>query len=42
MTQILNRRDTAEYVAEKILEGIKSGAAEIYVHDWMKQMSPWE
>jgi short-subunit dehydrogenase len=34
--------DTAEYVAEKILEGIKSGAAEIYVHDWMKQMFPRE
>jgi short-subunit dehydrogenase len=31
--------DTAEYVAEKILEGIRSGEAEIYVHDWMKQMS---
>jgi len=31
--------DTAEYVAEKILEGIESGEAEIYVHDWMNQMS---
>jgi short-subunit dehydrogenase len=30
--------DTAGYVAEKILEGIKSGEAEIYVHDWMKKM----
>ena len=29
--------DTAEYVAEKILEAIESGAAEIFVHDWMKQ-----
>jgi short-subunit dehydrogenase len=29
--------DTAEYVAEKILEGIKSEAAEIFVHDWMKE-----
>lgn len=27
--------DTAEYVAEKILEGIKSEEAEIFVHDWM-------
>ena len=27
--------DTAEYVAEKILEGIDSGAAEIFVHEWM-------
>jgi short-subunit dehydrogenase len=31
--------DTAEYVAEKIIEGIKSEEAEIYVHDWMKHMS---
>jgi short-subunit dehydrogenase len=31
--------DTAEYVAEKIREGIESGEAEIYVHDWMNQMS---
>jgi short-subunit dehydrogenase len=31
--------DSAEYVAEKILEGIKSEEAEIYVHDWMKNMS---
>lgn len=30
--------DTAEYVAEKILEGIESQEAEIYVHDWMKQI----
>src|ERR1035437_2476061 len=28
--------DTAEYVAEKILEAIESEEAEIYVHDWMK------
>jgi len=34
--------DTAEYVAGKILEGIKSGEAEIYVHDWMKQISSGE
>jgi short-subunit dehydrogenase len=31
--------DTAEYVAEKILEGIQSGEAEIFVHDWMKPSS---
>jgi short-subunit dehydrogenase len=30
--------DSAEYVAEKILEGIKSGEAEIFVHDWMKKI----
>jgi short-subunit dehydrogenase len=29
--------DTAEYVAQKILEGIKSGDAEIFAHDWMKK-----
>ena len=29
--------DTAEYVAQKILEGIESGAEEIFVHDWMKR-----
>lgn len=28
--------DTAEYVAEKILGGIKNETAEIFVHDWMK------
>jgi hypothetical protein len=27
--------DTAEYVAQKILEGIRSGDAEIFAHDWM-------
>ncbi len=30
--------DTAEYVAQKILEGIESGEAEIFAHDWMKEM----
>jgi short-subunit dehydrogenase len=30
--------DSAEYVAEKILEGIINEEAEIYVHDWMKKM----
>jgi short-subunit dehydrogenase len=30
--------DTAEYVAEKILEGIKSETVEIFVHDWMKKV----
>jgi len=29
--------DTAEYVAQRILEGIKSGEAEIFAHDWMKK-----
>ena len=29
--------DTAEYVAQKIVEGVESGAEEIFVHDWMKR-----
>ena len=29
--------DTAEYVAQKIDEGIESGEAEVFVHDWMKR-----
>jgi short-subunit dehydrogenase len=28
--------DTPEYVARKILEGIESGEAEIFAHDWMR------
>lgn len=31
--------DSAEFVAGKILEVIKSGEAEMYVHDWMKERS---
>jgi short-subunit dehydrogenase len=31
--------DTAEYVAQKILDGIESGEAEIFTHDWMKKMA---
>jgi hypothetical protein len=31
--------DTAEYVAQKILDGIESGEAEIFAHDWMKKMA---
>jgi hypothetical protein len=29
--------DSAEFVAEKIVQGILSGEAEIYSHDWMKE-----
>lgn len=29
--------DTAEYVAQKIVEGIKNQEAEIFVHNWMKR-----
>jgi short-subunit dehydrogenase len=28
--------DTAEYAAQKILEGVESGEPEIFAHDWMK------
>lgn len=28
--------DSPELVAEKIIEGIETGEAEIYIHDWMK------
>jgi short-subunit dehydrogenase len=28
--------DTAEFVAQKILAGLQSGDAEIFVHDWMQ------
>jgi short-subunit dehydrogenase len=29
--------DTAEYIAQKIVDCIKSGDAEIFAHDWMKK-----
>jgi hypothetical protein len=29
--------DSAEYVAQKIVAGVETGAAEIYAHDWMKK-----
>jgi short-subunit dehydrogenase len=29
--------DTADYAAHKIVEGIESGEAEIFAHDWLKQ-----
>lgn len=29
--------DTAEYMAQKILEGIETGEAEIFAHEWMKK-----
>ena len=31
------KADTAEFVAQKIVEGIESGEAEVFVHDWMKR-----
>jgi short-subunit dehydrogenase len=29
--------DSADYVAQRILEGIETGEAEIFAHDWMKK-----
>ena len=29
--------DTAEYTAQKIVEGVESGEAEIFTHNWIKQ-----
>jgi len=29
--------DTAEYMAQKILEGVESGEPEVFAHDWMKK-----
>ncbi len=29
--------DTAEYMAQKMLEAIQTGEAEIFAHDWLKQ-----
>jgi short-subunit dehydrogenase len=31
--------DTAEYAAQKIIEGVESGEPEIFAHDWMKNMA---
>jgi short-subunit dehydrogenase len=32
------RADTAEYVAQKIVRGVETGEAEIFAHDWMKNL----
>jgi short-subunit dehydrogenase len=29
--------DSAEYIAQKIVDCIKSGESEVYAHDWMNQ-----
>jgi short-subunit dehydrogenase len=34
--EAFKRADSAEYAAQKIVEGIESGDAEIFAHDWMK------
>ena len=33
--EAFQKADTAEYVAQKILEAIASGEAEIFAHEWM-------
>ena len=35
--EAFSRADKPEYTAQKIVEGIESGEAEIYAHDWMKR-----
>lgn len=34
--EAFSKADTPEYTAQRIVEGIESGEAEIYGHDWMK------
>ena len=34
--EAFSKADTPEYTAQRIVEGIESGDAEIYGHDWMK------
>jgi hypothetical protein len=29
--------DTAGFIAEKIVDGVRTGAAEVFAHDWMKK-----
>ena len=31
--------DTAEYAAQKIIEGIESGEPEIYAHEWLENFA---
>lgn len=35
---LFEKADEPEYVAEKIIEAIETGDAEIYAHDWMKDI----
>ena len=34
--EAFSKADTPEYTAQRIVDGIESGEAEIYGHDWMK------
>ena len=31
------KADISEYIAQRIVEGIENGKAEIFAHDWMKR-----
>jgi short-subunit dehydrogenase len=33
--------DRPEHVAQRILEAIRSGAPEVFAHDWMKSLHQW-
>lgn len=33
------KADSPEYAAQKIVEGVESGEAEVFAHDWMKRAS---
>ena len=35
--EVFKRADQPKYIAQKIVEGIESGEAEIFAHDWMKK-----
>lgn len=38
--EAFKKADTADYTAQRIVEGIESGDAEIFGHDWMKRAQP--
>lgn len=38
--EAFSKADTAEYAAQRIVEGIESGEAEVFAHDWMKRPPP--
>ena len=44
--EVFKRADSPEYTAQRIVEGIESGEAEIFGHDWMnpasKTQTPWQ
>jgi short-subunit dehydrogenase len=38
--EVFSKADPPEYTAQRIVEGIESGEAEIFGHDWMKRAIP--